>query len=63
MRSVVKWFSRMRNRAYIYNVLLGATPVILSYGIVTETEWAGWVGLSSAVLGLGVARSNVSTKE
>lgn len=63
MKKVVDWFTRMRNRAYMYNVLLGATPLVMAYGIMEEEKWAGWVGLAGAVLGLVTARANVTTKE
>lgn len=63
MRKVLDWFTHQKNRAYIYNVLLATSPVVLVYGLATESEVAAWLGFGQAVLGSGLARTNVSTKE
>jgi len=49
-------------RAYIYAVLVAAVPVLLAYGILDEQTAALWLGLAAAVLGLGLATANTSTK-
>lgn len=49
-------------RAYIYNIVLAAAPLLVSYGLITETEVAAWIGIATAVLGLGLARANTTTK-
>ena len=60
---MIEWFSSQRNRAYIYAVLLAATPVVAGYGLVSDEQWAAWLGLVAAVLGLGLAKANTSTKK
>lgn len=50
-------------RAYLYRVLLAAQPIVTAYGIVTDQLAALWVGLGAAVLGIGLAAANTSTKE
>lgn len=52
-----------RERAYIYNVLLALVPLLMAYGLATETQLAAILGLVSAVLGLSMARFNVSSKQ
>lgn len=49
-------------RAYIYNIVLAVAPLLVSYGLVSETEVVAWVGIATAVLGLGLARANTTTK-
>ena len=51
-----------RTRAYIYAVLVAAVPLLIGYGILTAEEGALWLGLAAAVLGLGLATANTSTK-
>jgi lysylphosphatidylglycerol synthetase-like protein (DUF2156 family) len=53
------WLENPDNRAWVYNVALAAVPVLVAYGLVSEVEAAVWLGLISAVLGLGLARKNV----
>lgn len=54
-----EWLANPDNRAWIYNVALGLVPLLVAYGLVSEVEAAVWLGLISAVLGLGLARKNV----
>lgn len=49
-------------RAYVYRVLLALQPLVLFYGIASESEVALWLGVISAALGLGLATKNTSTK-
>lgn len=49
-------------RAWIYRVLLALQPIVVAYGLVTETEAVLWVGVVSAVLGTGLAAVNTSTQ-
>lgn len=51
-----------RTRAYIYAVLAATVPLLIGYGILTAEEAALWLGLAAAVLGLGLATANTSTK-
>ncbi len=55
----MKWLQTPENRAWIYNVCLAIVPVLVAYGVVSEVEAAVWLGLISAILGLGLARKNV----
>lgn len=50
-------------RAYIYSVLVAAVPLLIGYGILSAEEAAVWLGLGASVLGLGLARANVTTKK
>ena len=50
-------------RAWIYRVLLALQPIVVAYGLATETEAVLWVGVASAVLGTGLATFNTSTKQ
>lgn len=49
-------------RAWIYRVLTAAQPLIVAYGITTNETAALWLAFASAVLGLGLATANTSTK-
>lgn len=49
-------------RAYIYRVLLSVQALAIGYGLITEEAAALWVNVVSAVLGLGLAVQNTSTK-
>lgn len=49
-------------RAWIYRVLVAAVPVLIAYGVLDEATAAVWVGLAAAVLGVGLAVANTSTK-
>lgn len=48
-------------RAYIYRVLLTLQPVVVAYGLSTDTQAVLWVSVASAVLGTGLATVNTST--
>ncbi len=49
-------------RAYIYRVLVVAQPLATAYGIIDDQKAALWLALAAAVLGLGLAVKNTSTK-
>lgn len=52
-------------RLYVYGVLGAAAPLLVSYGIVTDSEVALWLSLAGTILatgGLGLASANVPTK-
>lgn len=56
------WFTPKR-RAWIYNVVIAAGPIIIFYGLATAEEFALWGGLLATVLGTGpaaLARANVN---
>jgi hypothetical protein len=50
-------------RAYIYRVLLGLSPIVVFYGIVTAEEAALWLALIANALGVTLAAFNTSTKD
>jgi len=54
---------KQATRAYIYRVLLAALPLLTAYGVVAEEQVALFVGLAAAVLGVGLATVNTSTKD
>lgn len=49
-------------RAWIYRVLVASVPLAIAYGAITEATAALWLALAQAVLGLGLAARNTSTK-
>lgn len=49
-------------RAYIYRILLALQPIVVAYGLASESEAILWVSVASAVLGTGLAAKNTSTK-
>jgi hypothetical protein len=49
-------------RAWVYRVLTAAQPLIVAYGVTTNETAALWLAFASAVLGLGLAAANTSTK-
>lgn len=51
-----------RTRAYAYNVLLAAVPLLGAYGLLDKNTAALWVALGGSFLGHGLARVNVTTK-
>jgi hypothetical protein len=56
----MKWLSKPENRKWVYNVLLSVQPLVVAYGLATEQQTVLWLSVVSAVLGLGLARANVS---
>jgi hypothetical protein len=58
----MKWLTEKR-RAWTYNVLLAAAPVVLYYGLASKEEIAVWMFFFQTILGIGLARVNVTTKE
>lgn len=53
-----------RTRAYIYRIALAAGALLVTYGIISETELAEWAVLAAALLGVGtetLAVSNTKT--
>lgn len=56
----MNWLSKPENRKWVYNVLLSVQPLVVAYGLATEQETVLWLSVISAVLGLGLARANVS---
>lgn len=49
-------------RAWIYRVLLAVQPLVVAYGLTTDSLAVLWVGVVSAVLGTGLAAANTTTK-
>ena len=50
-------------RAYIYRILLAAQPLIVAYGLASDSESVLWLSVASAVLGGGLAVKNTSTEK
>jgi hypothetical protein len=48
-------------RAYIYRILLALQPLVVAYGLASESEAVLWVSVAAAVLGNGLAAKNTST--
>jgi hypothetical protein len=48
-------------RAYIYRILLGASPLVVFYGIASADEVALWIALGANILGISLAVANTST--
>lgn len=47
-----------RTRAYLYRTLVTVAPLLVAYGVATDSEVALWVAVAGAVLGNGVAAYN-----
>ncbi len=49
-------------RAWVYRVLTAAVPLVTAYGIIDQRTAALWLGVIGALLGIGLASMNTSTK-
>lgn len=52
-------------RAYIYRIAVAAVPILVSYGLLADSQAALWLGLAGAALGFTtnvLASANTSTK-
>jgi hypothetical protein len=49
-------------RAWIYRVLTAVVPLVTAYGIIDQRTAALWLGVIGALLGIGLASMNTSTK-
>lgn len=49
-------------RAYIYRITLAALPLLTLWGVVQENEVPLYIGLAAAILNVGLATANTSTK-
>ena len=49
-------------RAWIYRVLTAAVPLVTAYGIIDQRTAALWLGVIGALVGIGLASMNTSTK-
>ena len=49
-----------KRRRRIYDVLLAVAPLVAVYGGVSNEELALWLALAASVLGVGLARRNVT---
>lgn len=50
-------------RRWLYGVLLAAQPLVVAYGLLTDSQAALWLGFASAVLGLGIAYPNTPKQQ
>ena len=58
-------FTDERTRAYLYRIVAAAIPLLIVAGVITGEDAAVWLGLASAILGLGgagLATANTTTK-
>ena len=58
---VAPWLNEPR-RAYLYRVSLAVIPLLSIYGIVADNTLTLWAGIVAAVLNVGLATANTSTK-
>lgn len=49
-------------RAWIYRILLALQPVVVAYGLMSDSLAVLWLGVASAVLGTGLATLNTTTR-
>jgi len=49
-----------KTRTWIYSILLSVQPLAVAYGIVNNTTAGLWVNLGAAVLGTGLALTNIT---
>lgn len=49
-------------RAWIYRVLVAVVPLLIVYGAIDESVAPLWIGFAGAVLGLGLATANTTTR-
>ena len=49
-----------KTRTWIYSILLTVQPLAVAYGIVNNTTAALWVNMVAALLGTGLALTNVT---
>lgn len=58
----MKWLATVRGRAYLYRVLCVALVLLGAYGIIAAEHLPLWVGMGAALLGVGTAAVNTSTR-
>jgi len=52
-----------KHRAYYYRCLIPLGPILVAYGMMTDTNWQYWLALITQVLGVTMAAANTSTKD
>lgn len=52
-----------RVRAYMYRLFTAAVPIAIAYGAIEDETAPLWVGFGGALLAIGTASVNTSTKE
>lgn len=62
MQQLLTILANQRTRAWLYRVLLAVVPLLLAYGVLDERTLALWLGLGGAVLGIGTAAYNTTTR-
>lgn len=53
------WLTPARRR-WLYLVLTAAVPLLITYGVLTDSTAPLWVSLAAAVLGTGTAAANTT---
>jgi hypothetical protein len=44
-----------RTRAYIYRIAMVVVPLLIAYGVISDSDAALWLGVLAAVLDLGTS--------
>lgn len=58
----MRWLATERGRAYLYRVLLAVLLLLVAYDVVAADDVPLWVGMVAALLGVGTATVNTSTR-
>jgi len=57
---MIEWFSKERNRAIVYRVLVAVVPLLLAAGWISEEVSVQVLGIATAVFGGVLASGNTS---
>lgn len=55
------WLTPARRR-WLYLILTAAVPLLITYGVLTETTAPLWVSLGAAILGTGTAAAHTPSE-
>jgi hypothetical protein len=58
-----KWLNNRNNRKWLYEVSLAGIPLLVGYGIVSESVAPLWVAVAGAVLAPAVALGHLTPEE
>lgn len=54
-----RWRIRIRTRRYLYTVTAGILAVVMTYDLITATQFAAWNGLAAAALSIAAANTRI----
>lgn len=63
METIARWLSDREHRKYLYGVSLVALPLLVFYGVVSESAAPLWIAAAGGVLTPGLALNNLPPKE